>query len=702
MKHNILSTLSGVCLLSALAFAGCTKSIPEPSGFPKDGVVRISTGAPVTKAEGSSSAYEGTTLGLYVNYGVGESYTNNNIQWTNESGEWTPVDQMLWKNPTDGPTLWAYAPYNASQLLPNQDSDFGKLEFTIPADQSAGITQADFVTWGQQNYVPDNTKNSNFSQDGKVQVNFSHKLVKLTFNFTIRTQFEPGTTISKATLLGTSSKVSCDIFGSTVAESSDAVSLDIVLHKVSDLVFEGIFFPGDGQETGSEMLKVEMSNGTVLTYTVGSAGLNFESGKAYTMNMYLGKHEVEMASVTLEPWANSETVIDGGNGSETAVPVWSGSVASAFESGYGTETEPYIIKTGEQLALLAQQVNAGTAYSGNYFKLSNSINLGGHEWTPIGNSTTPFKGHFDGNGYTIYGLSIQNDLNGYAGLFGKVEGSKISGLSVKNADIRNQSGNTGIICGELAGGGKISDCSVWGESVAGSSVGGICGLYSSSSTINNCNVRGISIKGRYVGGICGQGAGTIENCKVYDTRMTADWRGGGIVSVAKVLYASDTESTIKNCVIYNSELYCTSEATYAGGLIAFTDNLQVNASDCSANLDIHLAKSQGHNLYAGGLIGYVIQYQRSANLKNCHFNGKFINDEGEIIDYDGTSYTNISYDAESVIRIGAVIGEETSGYTSIKFYSCSYNADKTGGLPVVGEGPDGQNHPGITAVHLGN
>lgn len=701
MKHNILTLLSGVCLLSALAFAGCTKSIPEPSGFPEDGVVRISTGAPLTKAEGSSSAYEGTTLGLYVNYGVGESYTNNNIQWTNESGEWTPVDQMLWKNPTEGPTLWAYAPYNASQLLPNQDSDFGKLEFTIPEDQSAGITQADFVTWGQQNYIPDHNKNANFSEDGKVQVNFSHNLVKLTFNFTIRTQFEPGTTISKATLLGTTSKVSCKIFGSTVAESSDAVSRDIVLHKVSDLVFEGIFFPGDGQKAGSKMLEVLMSDGIVLTYTVSDA-LNFESGKAYTMNMYLGKHEVEMAKVTLEPWVNSETVIDGGNGSETAVPAWSGSVASSFESVSGTQDDPYIIKTGEQLAFLAQQVNAGTNYSGVYFKLSNSINLGGHEWTPIGNSTTPFKGHFDGNGYTIYGLSIQNDLNGYAGLFGKVEGSKISGLSVKNADIRNQSGNTGIICGELAGGGKISDCSVWGESVAGSSVGGICGLYSSSSTINNCNVRGISIKGRYVGGICGQGAGTIENCKVYDTRMTADWRGGGIVSVAKVLYASDTESTIKNCVIYNSDLYCTSEATYAGGLIAFTDNLQVNASDCSANLDIHLAKSQGHNLYAGGLIGYVIQYQRSANLKNCHFNGKFINDEGEIIDYDGTSYTNISYDAESVIRIGAVIGEETSGYTSIKFYSCSYNADKTGGLPVVGEGPDGQNHPGITAVHLGN
>ena len=701
MKHNILTSISGACLLSALVLAGCTKALPAPSGSPEDGVVRISTVALVTKAEGDAGAYNGSSLGLYVNYGIGDAYTKDNIQWTKDagSGEWTPEQQMLWKNPTATPTLWAYAPYSASQLRP-LSSAFGQLLFNIPADQSAGIEAADFVTWGQENYVLDHNTNQNFSADGKVQINFSHALVKLTFDFTIRTQFEPGTTISKVTLNGTSSTVGCDIFNSSVAATSDAISQDIVFHKVNDTKYEGIFFPGDGQKAGAQMLTVEMSNGTVLTYTVGSDGLNFESGKAYTMKMYLGRLAIELNQVTLDPWTNSNITIDGGTGNETSISVWDGSSSdtSFLFNGNGLSNDPYIITNGAQLHGILER----DGWRNQYFKLANSIDLGGHEWTPIGNSTTPFKGHFDGNGYTIYGLSIQNDLNGYAGLFGKVEGSKISGLSVKNADIRNQSGNTGIICGELAGGGKISDCSVWGESVAGSSVGGICGLYSSSSTINNCNVRGISIKGRYVGGICGQGAGTIENCKVYDTRMTTDWRGGGIVSVAKVLYASDTESTIKNCVIYNSELYCTSEATYAGGLIAFTDNLQVNASDCSANLDIHLAKSQGHNLYAGGLIGYVIQYQRSANLKNCHFNGKFINDEGEIIDYDGTSYTNISYDAESVIRIGAVIGEETSGYTRIKFDSCSYNADKTGGLPVVGEGPEGQNHPGITAVHHGN
>lgn len=703
MKHYILTSISGACLLSALVLAGCTKALPAPSGYPEDGVVRISTGAPVTKAEGDAGAYNGSTLGLYVNYGVGDNYTKDNIQWTKDadSGEWTPAKQMLWKNPTATPTLWAYAPYSASQLHP-LSSAFGQLLFNIPADQSAGIEAADFVTWGQENYVLDHNTNQNFSADGKVQINFSHALVKLTFDFTIRTQFEPGTTISKVTLNGTSSTVGCDIFNSSVAATSDATSQDIVFHKVNDTKYEGIFFPGDGQKAGAQMLTVEMSDGTALTYTVGTSGLSFESGKAYTMKMYLGRLAIELNQVTLDPWQETNITIDGGTGSETSIPVWDGSSYSSISAGSGTQNAPFIITTGEQLYRLAKDVHSGVPYSGQYFKLANSIDLGGHEWTPIGNSTTPFKGHFDGNGYTIYGLSIQNDVNGYAGLFGKVEGSKISGLSVNNANISNQSSNTGIICGELAGGGVISNCSVWGESVAGSSVGGICGLYSSSSTINNCNVRGISIKGGYVGGICGQGAGKIENCKVYDTQMTADWSGGGIVSVAKDLYYSDIESTIKNCVIYNSELYCTSEATYAGGLIAFTDNLQVNASDCSANLDIHLAKSQGHNLYAGGLIGYVIQYQRSANLKNCHFNGKFINDEGEIIDYDGTSYTNISYDAESVIRIGAVIGEETSGYTRIKFDSCSYNADKTGGLPVVGEGPEGQNHPGITAVHHGN
>ena len=716
MKHNILTSISGACLLSALVLAGCTKALPAPSGYPEDGVVRISTGAPVTKAEGDAGAYSGSSLGLYVNYGIGDAYTKDNIQWTKDaaSGEWTPEEQMLWKNPTATPTLWAYAPYSDSQLKPSDAADFGKLEFEIPADQSAGIDAADLVTWGQKDYVLNHNTNQNFSADGKVQINFSHALVKLTFEFIIRTQFAPGTTISKVTLNGTTSKVGCNIFNSSVATTSDATSQDIVFHKVdgTETKYDGIFFPGDGQKAGNTMLTVEMSDGTVLTYS-SKSDLTLESGKAYTMKMYLGRLAIELNQVTLDPWTNSNITIEGGSGSETSIPVWDGSSYSTISAGSGSQNDPFIITTGEQLYRLAKDVKSGVPYSGQYFKLGNSIDLGGHEWTPIGNSTAAFKGHFDGNGNTIYGLSIQNDLNGYAGLFGKVEGSKISGLSVKNADIRNQSGNTGIICGELAGGGVISNCSVLGGSVStstspSSSAGGICGS-NSSSTIKYCNVRGITIKGAYAGGICGQGSGTLESCTVYDTQLTASSHGGGIVS--KIT----GDSEIMDCRIYESDLYCTLESmhAYAGGLIGLENTKQLTVSDCTASIDIRLAKSKGQYINAGGLAGYVNQSLDDSNytysyFTNCHFNGKFFNEEDAIIDFEDGAYTNISGGAEysrHFLRIGAAIGCNLNYRGSYSYFtSCGYNADKTGGLPAVGlsEVQGGEDYSGITAEHLGN
>lgn len=690
MKHNNLTLISGACLLSALTLAGCTKAIPEPSGFPKDGVVRISTGSPLTKAEGNSSAYEGTTLGLFVNYGVGDAYTKNNIQWTkNESGEWTPADQMLWKNPTEGPALWAYAPYSASQLVPSTDTDFGKLEFTIPEDQSAGITQADFVTWGQKDYIPKNNLNSNFSQDGKVQVNFSHKLVKLTFNFTIRTQFEPGTTISQATLLGTSSKVSCDIFGATIAKASDASSLDIVLHQVSDLVFEGVFFPGEGQKSGIKMLEVLMSDGTVLTYSVGSASLNFESGKAYTMNMYLGKHEVEMASVTLEPWMDSETVIDGGNGSETAVPAWSGNVALSFESGSGIQTDPYIIKTGEQLAYLAQQVNAGTAYSGNFFKLSNSINLAGKDWTPIGYKDTQFKGKFDGNGNSIYGLKVNRESS-YAGLFGYAgAGSEISNLSVIKADIATTGSYAGAICGDLYNG-TISKCSVIGASISAGEYrsGGICGESNSSSKgsskIEKCSVSSTSISASSIaGGICGDTGGSLESCKGTDLTIAAGSWVGGITAACQTI---DTPITLKNCSIYSSKILFqepTNGYPKAGGLVAYCNAGNLIISDCSSQVDFYIGITD-NDLNIGGLFGHIGQ---PGSFTNCHFDGCFMNESGEVID-SGTS-----------LSLGAAIGEHyaRSSKEFCTFTNCSYYADKTGNIPKVKKPLEGQDYSGIIA-----
>lgn len=707
MKHNILTSISGACLLSALVLAGCTKALPAPSGYPEDGVVRISTGAPVTKAEGDAGAYNGSTLGLYVNYGDGDAYTKHNIQWTKDadSGEWTPAKQMLWKNPTATPTLWAYAPYSASQAIPINSSAFGQLLFTIPADQSAGIDAADFVIWGQENYVLDHNTNPSFSADGKVQINFSHALVKLTFDFTIRTQFEPGTTISKVTLNGTSSTVGCDIFNSSVAATSDATS-DITLHKVDDTHYDCIFFPGEGQKAGQKMLTVEMSDGTELTYTVGTSGLSFESGKSYTMKMYLGRLAVELEQVTLDPWTDSGTEIDGGEGIPVS-PAWTGTVATGFNSGSGTQDDPYIIMTGEQLAYLAQQVNGGTTYASTYFRLGISIDLGGKEWTPIGNSSRSFQGKFDGNGNSILGLSINNDS--YAGLFGSVVyPAYISNVSVVDPIITTTGNRAGAISAHLSNG-VITNCSVNGGSITvegtDSSVGGICGYSIGSSMIKDCTVKGTKIEGvDYAGGLCGKiENGYLRNCDASGIDIESQGSAGGLVAYVTGNTSSST-SEVNKCSVTNSLVSSArSGKDYVGGLIGYCNaeyGCTLSVNGCSANVDIKVAKAAktGNTSYAyiGGLFGKTFNEGSTLIFSDCHFNGRFLNDENAVIDYNGSSHTNI----EDQFFLGAALGVLDDYHAvSTSFTGCSYNADKTGNLPIA---EIGTIDSGITAEHLGN
>ena len=61
--------------------------------------------------------------------------------------------------------------------------------------------------------------------------------------------------------------------------------------------------------------------------------------------------------------------------------------------------------------------------------LTSNIDLGGMEWTPIGNYDTPFEGVFNGNGHTISNFKITDELD-YVGLFGYVEYGTITNLKI--------------------------------------------------------------------------------------------------------------------------------------------------------------------------------------------------------------------------------------------------------------------------------
>lgn len=88
-------------------------------------------------------------------------------------------------------------------------------------------------------------------------------------------------------------------------------------------------------------------------------------------------------------------------------------------SWYQAGESTYILKNAQQFAGLAEIVNKGTDdFQDKTVKLSQDINGFGDTFTPVGSETHPFKGRFDGQGNTIYGIKIDATANSCVGLFG--------------------------------------------------------------------------------------------------------------------------------------------------------------------------------------------------------------------------------------------------------------------------------------------
>ena len=122
---------------------------------------------------------------------------------------------------------------------------------------------------------------------------------------------------------------------------------------------------------------------------------------------------------------------------EGVAPAWNGIPATSFSGGSGTESDPYLISNGGELAYLAQKVNESNStsnpYRGAWYRLTADIDLGNQEWTPIGwNASAPyyFCGTFIGGGHTISHLKISGNVN-YAGLFGSLANASICNLTLR-------------------------------------------------------------------------------------------------------------------------------------------------------------------------------------------------------------------------------------------------------------------------------
>ena len=224
-------------------------------------------------------------------------------------------------------------------------------------------------------------------------------------------------------------------------------------------------------------------------------------------------------------------------------------------SSDGTEDNPYIIATADQLAVLAANVNDGTAYENKYFKMTADIDLGNRQWTQIGTSSSNlFKGHFDGNFHSITGLVINNYDYYYTGLFGYCNhyGSSIKNLHVSGKVESNVKKDASLSIKYLPAAGGIvgyldnvtvENCSFDGRVYCLKGYAGGIGGYCSTPIIKYCKNTG-EINGKQAGGIIGYMDGAnpgfyVEYC--YNTgNITGTEIVGGIGSIM-------AQGTLKYC-----------------------------------------------------------------------------------------------------------------------------------------------------------
>ena len=208
-------------------------------------------------------------------------------------------------------------------------------------------------------------------------------------------------------------------------------------------------------------------------------------------------------------------------------------------SGAGTEADPYIISSLENLKNLAEH----SAIWGKVFRQTEDIDASATSgwsnggWTPIGNTTTRFTGHYDGNGKTITGLFINRSTADYQGLFGATHSAIIKKLGIVNANVTGKT-CTGAIAGENSYGSQILECYSSGVVTGYFNVGGIAGANCEEAQIGN-SYSSVTVHGtQYIGGAVGTHyySSVISHCFSYGSVDNVLDAGGlvGYVALAEV------------------------------------------------------------------------------------------------------------------------------------------------------------------------
>ena len=343
-----------------------------------------------------------------------------------------------------------------------------------------------------------------------------------------------------------------------------------------------------------------------------------------------------------------------------------------FTEGSGTESDPYIIYSVEEMNILAAKVNESISshYSGVYFELGADLEYDKavvNNYIPVGygsGTTTNFGGHFDGKGHSISGINISTE-NGRQGLFGVV-----SGGTVKNV--------------------WLKDCSIY----AGDAVGGIAGYLINDATVENCHVlpdvtigatktvvnHGGIVGNNNYGSVIGCSSAALITCGEY----TMSQQFGGIVGIngsGTNDFENPTTSTISDCLYYGPN---TDVTIYMGAIAGYENTSMYTTLNYSGN---YYHQASGLRAVCGGYVdGNEAAYKVSSGTEGLNltfpstntypydgiaiftdgmaFNGAFFGIEDASADFTA-DYTGTGYMTSISASAGTLTGTENPYNISI-------------------------------------
>lgn len=258
---------------------------------------------------------------------------------------------------------------------------------------------------------------------------------------------------------------------------------------------------------------------------------------------------------------------------EEVVPAWSEVADTSWYDAGKTEFE---IDSAEKLAGVAALVNGtSTDAEGNVVKdtfegdtilLTSNIDLTGKEWSPIGEKNS-FNGIFDGNGYSILGLTVKGNSSNqaYMGMFGKTNGATLRDFAIESGSVADGFVTAGVVAQANATTIKnVSNGATVSSGVNNGYIGGIVGQLDTASAIYNCANSGeLTANGNVsIGGIIGETA-TVSMENLYNAgNITSSSTYSATAGIVAAFSWQASGRILKNC--YNIGTISTNSTSLSG------------------------------------------------------------------------------------------------------------------------------------------